>query len=47
MLTFSKEYNKEIMLCYSLKNDDDFEGNYVCLNNDLETEKSEFKSILE
>ncbi|MDR3253776.1 MAG: DHH family phosphoesterase, partial [Endomicrobium sp.] len=30
-----------------LKNGDDFKGNYVCLNNDLETEKSEFQSVLE
>lgn len=47
MFTFSKEYNKEIVLCYAEKNNNDFSGNYIFLKNDLMIKKASFKSILE
>jgi single-stranded-DNA-specific exonuclease len=47
MLTFCKEYDKEVVLCYGVKNDDDFSGNYICLKNDLEIKKADFKFLKE
>jgi single-stranded-DNA-specific exonuclease len=47
MLTFCKDYNKKIALCYGLKNNNDFSGSWICLKNGLETKKSDFKSVKE
>ncbi|MDR1926440.1 MAG: single-stranded-DNA-specific exonuclease RecJ, partial [Endomicrobium sp.] len=47
MLTFCKEYDKEIALCYGIKNNDDFSGSYICLKNGLETKKADFRSVQE
>ncbi|MCA6070146.1 MAG: single-stranded-DNA-specific exonuclease RecJ, partial [Endomicrobium sp.] len=47
MLTFCKEYDKEVTLCFGLKNDSDFCGSYICLKNDLEMKKADFKSLKE
>ncbi|MDR0401804.1 MAG: single-stranded-DNA-specific exonuclease RecJ [Endomicrobium sp.] len=47
MLTFDVEYNKKIMLCYCIKKNDDYCGNYIYLKNDLKIKKNNFRSIVE
>ncbi len=47
MLTFGKEYNKEILICTAHKNDNDFEGSYLILKNNLEIMRGSFKSASE
>ncbi|MDR0401832.1 MAG: DHH family phosphoesterase [Endomicrobium sp.] len=47
MLTFDVEYNKKIMLCYCIKKNDDYCGNYIYLKNDLKIKKNDFRSIAE
>jgi single-stranded-DNA-specific exonuclease len=43
--SFSKEYDKDIVLCYAQKNGENFSGSWVNLKNGLEIEKSDFKSL--
>jgi single-stranded-DNA-specific exonuclease len=45
MLTYRKEYDKEIMVCFAVKNNNDFSGTYICLKNDLKIEKADFESV--
>jgi single-stranded-DNA-specific exonuclease len=47
MFSYCKDYNKEIMLCYAVKHNKDFSGNYICLNNGLKIEATDFNSIKE
>jgi single-stranded DNA-specific DHH superfamily exonuclease len=43
----SKEYEQNIVLCFSQKIGEDFSGSFVNLKNGLEIKKSDFKSIYE
>ncbi len=47
MLTFAKDYNKDVLLCLSQDNNGDFNGVNLKLKNDLETGREEFNSITE
>ena len=46
-LSFSKEYNKEIVLCVSRGSDGDFSGDYLKLQNDIEIFRGKFASLAE
>ncbi|MDR3111856.1 MAG: single-stranded-DNA-specific exonuclease RecJ [Elusimicrobiota bacterium] len=45
--SFSKEYNKKILICFSSTKDNCSCGSYVCFQNNIEVERTEFKSALE
>ena len=47
MLAYSKEYNKDILLCYAEQEDSDFSGFIIKTKNDIETEKISFNSLSE
>ncbi|MDR2436777.1 MAG: single-stranded-DNA-specific exonuclease RecJ [Endomicrobium sp.] len=43
--SFSKEYDKSIVLCYAHKRGEDFLGSWLSLKNGLEIKRSELKSL--
>ncbi|MCL2145143.1 MAG: single-stranded-DNA-specific exonuclease RecJ [Endomicrobia bacterium] len=45
MTAFSKEYNKEIVICYAEQKESDFSGFYVKLKNDINTGQDSFSGI--
>ncbi|MCL2507080.1 MAG: single-stranded-DNA-specific exonuclease RecJ [Endomicrobia bacterium] len=45
--TFTRSYNKDVLICFAVKNGDDFSGNYLKIKNDLETEINVFNSAAE
>lgn len=47
MLTFGKEYNKEILICHVTENNGDFKGSYIILKNNIEIVKNNFNSVSE
>ncbi|MCL2390694.1 MAG: single-stranded-DNA-specific exonuclease RecJ [Endomicrobia bacterium] len=47
MLTFTRSYNKDILVCFAVKSGDDFSGVYLCVKNDLEIQRIAFNSVSE